>query len=166
MGKSKKKQKLDVGDIHTVGTDTDSGTTGDAQAASVSSNPYLSHLHPPSDGKVVYDSTTTTNPWTGQPFSENYRQILSKRLKLPVYLFRKELISTVTNNQVVVVEGETGSGKTTQIPQFLVEAGLPLMGESCVACTQPRRVAATSIAQRVADEMDVELGTQVGYTIR
>lgn len=60
----------------------------------------------------------------------------------------------------------SGSGKTTQIPQFLLGAGLVKRGETCVACTQPRRVAATSIASRVADEMDVELGNEVGYTIR
>jgi HrpA-like RNA helicase len=72
----------------------------------------------------------------------------------------------VASNQVVVVEGETGSGKTTQIPQFLVEVGYASPGKSCVGCTQPRRVAATSIAARVAEEMDVVLGGTVGYTIR
>ena len=69
------------------------------------------------------------------------------------------------NNQTVVVEGETGSGKTTQIPQFLVK-DYARRGSKCVACTQPRRVAAMSIAQRVADEMDVQLGEEVGYSIR
>ena len=59
-----------------------------------------------------------------------------------------------------------GSGKTTQIPQFLVDAGYTTQGQTALACTQPRRVAATSIAARVAEEMDVELGQQVGYTIR
>lgn len=58
------------------------------------------------------------------------------------------------------------TGKTTQIPQFLLCANLVKQGEKCVACTQPRRVAATSIAQRVAEEMDVQLGKEVGYTIR
>lgn len=67
---------------------------------------------------------------------------------------------------MVVVEGETGSGKTTQIPQFLVECGYAKPGVNCVGCTQPRRVAATSIAGRVAEEMDVTLGGIVGYTIR
>jgi pre-mRNA-splicing factor ATP-dependent RNA helicase DHX15/PRP43 len=57
-------------------------------------------------------------------------------------------------------------GKTTQIPQFLVDADFCVPGQTCIACTQPRRVAATSIAQRVAEEMDVQLGVEVGYTIR
>ena len=106
------------------------------------------------------------NPWTGSPFSQRYYDILDKRVKLPVYQFKDDLIAKVLENQSIVVEGETGSGKTTQIPQFLLEAGLATQGKTCVACTQPRRVAATSIAQRVADEMDVELGREVGYTIR
>jgi len=106
------------------------------------------------------------NPWTNQPYSEQYQKILKGRLKLPVYQFKDALVETVGKNQIVVVEGETGSGKTTQIPQFLVEAGYAEMGTSMVACTQPRRVAATSIAARVADEMDVKLGEEVGYTIR
>jgi len=59
-----------------------------------------------------------------------------------------------------------GSGKTTQIPQFLLDVGLITPGQTAVACTQPRRVAATSIAARVAEEMDVQLGQEVGYTIR
>lgn len=66
---------------------------------------------------------------------------------------------------MIVVEGETGSGKTTQIPQFLVDAGYTREGH-CVACTQPRRVAAMSIAKRVSEEMDVTMGEEVGYTIR
>lgn len=108
-----------------------------------------------------------TNRWTGQPFSDKYYSILAGRQKLPVYQFKEQLIKTVQDNQVIIVEGETGSGKTTQIPQFLVEdADMATPGRTAVACTQPRRVAATSIAARVADEMDVTLGEEVGYTIR
>mmetsp|Transcript_37618 Transcript_37618/g.91433 ORF Transcript_37618/g.91433 Transcript_37618/m.91433 type:complete len:724 (-) Transcript_37618:50-2221(-) len=106
------------------------------------------------------------NPWTGRSYSQKYYDILAKRTKLPVYQFRDELIAKVKANQTIIVEGETGSGKTTQIPQFLLDAGLTTQGETMVACTQPRRVAATSIASRVADEMDVPLGEEVGYTIR
>lgn len=116
------------------------------------------------DNKRV--QSKTTNPWTGEAYSSKYHKILQGRLKLPVYQFKQKLLDVVANNQIVVVEGETGSGKTTQIPQFLVEAGYADQGNTVIACTQPRRVAATSIAARVADEMDVPLGSEVGYTIR
>jgi len=111
-------------------------------------------------------SSSSINPWTGVDYSPKYHKILKDRLKLPVYKFKDKLVDAVSNNQVVVIEGETGSGKTTQIPQFLVEAGYATQGQSTVCCTQPRRVAATSIATRVSDEMDVTLGEEVGYTIR
>lgn len=110
--------------------------------------------------------SSEVNPWTGRAYSPRYQSILQTRLKLPVYQFQSQMLDAVAANQIVVVEGETGSGKTTQIPQFLVEAGYSYPGKSCVACTQPRRVAATSIAARVAEEMDVTLGGTVGYTIR
>mmetsp|Transcript_37049 Transcript_37049/g.78217 ORF Transcript_37049/g.78217 Transcript_37049/m.78217 type:complete len:721 (-) Transcript_37049:101-2263(-) len=106
------------------------------------------------------------NPWTGRAYSSRYQSILQTRLKLPVYQFQSQLLEAVAGSQTVVVEGETGSGKTTQIPQFLVECGYAQPGKTCVGCTQPRRVAATSIATRVAEEMDVTLGKTVGYTIR
>lgn len=106
------------------------------------------------------------NPWTGRRYSPRYLSILQTRLQLPVYQFQSQLLEAVASNQIVVVEGETGSGKTTQIPQFLVQVGYALPGKTVVGCTQPRRVAATSIAARVAEEMDVQLGQTVGYTIR
>jgi ABC-type dipeptide/oligopeptide/nickel transport system ATPase component len=71
----------------------------------------------------------------------------------------------IHKNQTTILVGETGSGKTTQIAQFISEAGYTNTGKM-VACTQPRRVAAMSVARRVGEEMDVTLGEEVGYSIR
>jgi len=105
------------------------------------------------------------NPYTNVPYSQKYYDILEKRVGLPVYEHKESVIKTVRENQIIVLVGETGSGKTTQIPQFMVEAGICGDGK-LVACTQPRRVAAISVATRVADEMDVQIGQHVGYNIR
>nr|CAI5834056.1 unnamed protein product [Callosobruchus analis] len=84
---------------------------------------------------------------------------------LPIYPFKEDLIQAVREHQVLIIEGETGSGKTTQIPQYLYEAGFTKDGKK-IGCTQPRRVAAMSVAARVAQEMGVKLGNEVGYAIR
>ncbi|KAF6259921.1 putative DEAH [Scenedesmus sp. NREL 46B-D3] len=87
------------------------------------------------------------------------------KLGLPVESVKRELLFLVESHATVVVVGETGCGKTTQIPRFLHEAGWTA-GGCQVVCTQPRRVAAVSIAQRVADEMGVAVGSIVGYGVR
>ncbi|BCS02464.1 putative mRNA splicing factor RNA helicase (Cdc28) [Aspergillus luchuensis] len=87
------------------------------------------------------------------------------RKSLPIYQFRDQIIQAVHDHQVLIIVGETGSGKTTQIPQYLHEAGFTKGGMK-VGCTQPRRVAAMSVASRVAEEMGVKLGNEVGYAIR
>lgn len=82
-------------------------------------------------------------------------------------LNREEFLDMFHSTQIMVFVGETGSGKTTQIPQFVLFDDMPhLNGGKQIACTQPRRVAAMSVAKRVADEMDVVLGEEVGYNIR
>lgn len=83
---------------------------------------------------------------------------------LPIHAVKLELMQLVRENQVVVIVGETGSGKTTQITQFLLEMGYGNSG--IIACTQPRRVAATSVARRVAEEQGCKLGDLVGYAVR
>lgn len=83
---------------------------------------------------------------------------------MPIYKLKEELRKAVTENQILIVIGETGSGKTTQITQYLAEAGFTARGK--IGCTQPRRVAAMSVAKRVAEEFGCRLGQEVGYTIR
>lgn len=86
--------------------------------------------------------------------------ILEVRCSLPVYRFRDDLLKHLEEYQVMIIVGETGSGKTTQIPQYLHEAGYTKNGMK-IGCTQPRRVAAMSVAARVAEEMGVKLGYEV-----
>jgi pre-mRNA-splicing factor ATP-dependent RNA helicase DHX15/PRP43 len=106
------------------------------------------------------------NPFTGEAFSQRYLSILKTRRDLPVHAQRDEFLQLYQKSQILVFVGETGSGKTTQIPQFILYDDLPQSEHKLVACTQPRRVAAMSVAQRVAQEMDVKLGEEVGYSIR
>ena len=87
------------------------------------------------------------------------------RKSLPIYHYRDEMLAAIEQYQVLIIVGETGSGKTTQIPQYLHEAGYT-KDDFIVGCTQPRRVAAMSVASRVAEEMGVKLGNEVGYSIR
>ncbi|GLE00514.1 hypothetical protein PINS_up009271 [Pythium insidiosum] len=92
------------------------------------------------------------------------RTIQQQRRFLPIYQCREELLQVIRENQIVVIVGETGSGKTTQLTQYLHEEGYSQIG--MIGCTQPRRVAAMSVAARVSDEMGVTLGEEVGYAIR
>ncbi|MDP2439473.1 MAG: oligonucleotide/oligosaccharide-binding fold domain-containing protein [archaeon] len=85
--------------------------------------------------------------------------------ELPIHAFSQGMLEVVAKHQVTVIVGETGSGKTTQIPQYLHRAGYSKGGRR-IGCTQPRRVAAMSVARRVAQEMGVRLGEEVGYSIR
>jgi HrpA-like RNA helicase len=84
-------------------------------------------------------------------------------MDLPIYLSKNELLTSIQNNKVTIVCGETGSGKSTQLPQYLLQI---ISRDKMIACTQPRRVAAITIASRVANERKCHVGTEVGYTIR
>lgn len=111
------------------------------------------------------------NPYNGLQYSARYYDLLKQRKNLPAWNCRRTFLRAVKRNQCIVLVGETGSGKTTQCAQFLLSSGYH--GDKCIACTQPRRVAAMSVAQRVADEMvssilttDSILGRGIGKTSR
>uniref|UniRef100_A0ABD2X397 RNA helicase n=1 Tax=Trichogramma kaykai TaxID=54128 RepID=A0ABD2X397_9HYME len=93
-----------------------------------------------------------------------FKKIQEQRRSLPVFGVKQELLNVIRDNQVVIIVGETRSGKTTQLTQYLHEDGYSKYG--IIGCTQPRRIAAMSVAKRVSDEMDSKLGDKVGYAIR
>ncbi|RCH83049.1 putative ATP-dependent RNA helicase dhr2, partial [Rhizopus stolonifer] len=93
-------------------------------------------------------------------------EMLEFRKQLPIYTGRDSIMQAMTDNSTVIIIGETGSGKTTQIPQFILEAGLASKELGGIAITQPRRVAAVNLAKRVSEETMTRLGSKVGYTVR
>lgn len=93
------------------------------------------------------------------------KSMAEQRASLPIFKLRDQLISAISSNQVLIVVGETGSGKSTQMTQYLLETGFTKNNKR-IGCTQPRRVAAMSVAKRVAEERGCLLGEEVGYSIR
>lgn len=100
----------------------------------------------------------------GQSNFSKSKSMQEQREFLPAFAVREEVLRVFRDNQVTIVVGQTGSGKTTQLTQFLYEDGYAKNG--IIGCTQPRRVAAMSVAKRVSEEMVVNLGAEVGYAIR
>ena len=97
--------------------------------------------------------------------SYNAKLPLSRqRQLLPIYNYKDHILYALENYNVVVLVSSTGTGKSTQIPQYLYESGWAK--DKCILCTQPRRLAAIAIATRVAQEIGCQVGEQVGYSIR
>ena len=140
-----------LGNIMGVKEETDSAAPAaaqDGQGDKDGSSKFADHLKQ-SEGQSTFSRSKT---------------LREQREYLPAFAVREELLRVVRDNQVIVVVGQTGSGKTTQLTQFLYEDGYAKFG--LIGCTQPRRVAAMSVAKRVSDEMEVPLGGLVGYAIR
>ncbi|KAH0554200.1 ATP-dependent RNA helicase DHX33 [Cotesia glomerata] len=115
-----------------------------------------------SNNKITEKETNQKNKLINDKNTLNLQQ---QRKSLPVYKLRKRLLEEIRNYNSLIIIGETGSGKTTQIPQLLLHSGIA--GSSgCIGITSPRRVAAVSVARRVAQEQSVELGKLVGYCVR
>ncbi|KAL9321150.1 hypothetical protein ACSQ67_012989 [Phaseolus vulgaris] len=120
-------------------------------------------------GRVVDDEEGGVLFLSGSHHSSSsrhgYASMEKQRQRLPVFKYRTAILYLVETHATTIIVGETGSGKTTQIPQYLKEAGWAAGGR-LIACTQPRRLAVQAVASRVAEEMGVKLGEEVGYTIR
>src|SRR6202012_3935238 len=84
--------------------------------------------------------------------------------ELPVSQRRDDIAAAIRDHQVVIIAGETGSGKTTQLPKICLELGRGVAGQ--IGHTQPRRIAARTVAERIAEELGTEIGGAVGYKVR
>ncbi|KAJ9112382.1 hypothetical protein QFC19_000803 [Naganishia cerealis] len=148
----------------------------DSQARDLS-QPWLDPMANPAErvfaqdirGNALGSKAAILPSWKEANKAVTYGKITSlsiqdQRKSLPIYKLRDQLLSAIRDNQILIVVGDTGSGKTTQMTQYLAEDGYAERG--VIGCTQPRRVAATSVAKRVAEEVGCRLGSEVGYTIR
>ncbi|XP_017079212.1 putative pre-mRNA-splicing factor ATP-dependent RNA helicase PRP1 isoform X1 [Drosophila eugracilis] len=154
------KRRIEVGETYgsKVKKETEASSSSAAAAAAGTVAQILG-------GFVPNKQPPTINPLTKRPYSPRYQNLYKKRISLPVFEYQADFMRLLSQHQCIVLVGETGSGKTTQIPQWCVDFAVS-KGRKGVSCTQPRRVAAMSVAQRVSEEMDVNLGEEVGYSIR
>ncbi|KAH8237149.1 hypothetical protein KR038_005336 [Drosophila bunnanda] len=155
------KRRIEVGETYGSKGKKESEASSSIAAAASAAGTVAQIL----GGFVPNKQPPTMNPLTNKPYSQRYQNLYKKRISLPVFEYQADFMRLLSQHQCIVLVGETGSGKTTQIPQWCVDFAVS-KGRKGVSCTQPRRVAAMSVAQRVSEEMDVTLGEEVGYSIR
>ncbi|XP_046885171.1 putative pre-mRNA-splicing factor ATP-dependent RNA helicase DHX32 [Hypomesus transpacificus] len=119
-----------------------------------------------SEENVEYDDVLELNQFDGLPYSSRYYKLLKERTALPVWKAKSEFMETLVNRQFVMVSGTTKTGRSSQIPQWCAEFCLSVQYQNgMVVCTQIHKQQTVDLALRVADEMDVNIGHEVGYSI-
>ncbi|XP_034225588.1 DExH-box ATP-dependent RNA helicase DExH1 [Prunus dulcis] len=145
-----------------------SGQGSKQTSASVNSSKPVSQLEPDTVKEKEKLSRQLKERQEQMKVSNSLKAMQLFREKLPAFKMKSEFLRAVSENQVLVVSGETGCGKTTQLPQFILEDEISrLHGADCnIICTQPRRISAVSVAARISSERGENLGETVGYQIR
>ncbi|KAI5318830.1 hypothetical protein L3X38_038538 [Prunus dulcis] len=145
-----------------------SGQGSKQTSASVNSSKPVSQLEPDTVKEKEKLSRQLKERQEQMKVSNSLKAMQLFREKLPALKMKSEFLRAVSENQVLVVSGETGCGKTTQLPQFILEDEISrLHGADCnIICTQPRRISAVSVAARISSERGENLGETVGYQIR
>ncbi|KAL1506304.1 hypothetical protein ABEB36_005693 [Hypothenemus hampei] len=118
--------------------------------------------------EILKEDQRIVNEFQQKILNPKYQKMITSRKKLPAWNFRKDILNSIQQSQVAVVSGETGCGKSTQVPQFILDEWISQYNNKHleIVCTQPRRISAIGVAERVADERVEKIGATVGYQIR
>ncbi|CAG4996985.1 unnamed protein product [Parnassius apollo] len=121
--------------------------------------------------EILKENKEIAKRWLEKRDNNRYNKMMSGRRKLPAWNKRKEILGAIEKSQVIVISGETGCGKSTQVPQYILDDWLDNFNKGGkqhveIVCTQPRRISAIGVADRVADERVEKTGQVVGYQIR